>query len=335
MNKSKLHQLVVINSFKTVLEQLYDIAVQQHDITLLNSVIIIFSEYNGLMNNILIHKPTREELNQIRQSILGLIEELPDKDFNTKIATDKEEIKYKQRYGTQGFAYLQKSKNLKFFLIFLSISLISFVLYFLKYRYIDDRERAFNNLFTEYVNNNAQKDFASYNYQGRWQLNGEYIIRKDTTFIQKNWVYYTVGERAEVFLYCLDNKKLGGIEYIINSIYKVSVLDSKKVGLSIEVLKKYGKKIQSINVVFEDVLDLKGMKRVGDLIVHYKPAPFDYYIAFNSHRVLVDTLLDRYRANARRECNLIVDSSSMKITFDCPPSGNRSIGYTKNLKIAE
>lgn len=329
MKKEDLRKLMRNDKIKTTLELLYSIT--EKDADLQKAVIVNTATYNSFIKLSFIRDVSQNDWNTIRDRILGIIEELPDEDFQTELPTTEAKVEKDFNLGKIGIS--------RFGVVKILIPIVAIMLMLLIYFFLDRKAFAFDYLFSDISKNNSQKNFQSFDYKGDWFLEEPYIIRKDT--IQGDAeVYYTVGESAKAYFYCVDALNLGGIEYITNMIYSVGVMDTAKIK-AFKDLDSIGKKIQKLNIVFREEINIDEKKtdaerRTGNIMGRYSPdSRLAYFFSQRKHKKIVEKIINKYESASKRKCVVKIDkddTNKKKFICTCATIEKNPSKYVKILK---
>lgn len=220
--KHHLKKFIEKDKPKTALEYLLLITRKYPEYRHLEDLVIVkMAQWNRLINEeistgVRLHK----DWNKLNKDILEIINLLEDRTYDVKLLDSTEDIAKNLNYGTRG-KWIKKIAQ--FFgilsaLLILGITWIS----------LDRKHFAFRYYFSDIETNDYCDSLDISEYIGNWELDRPYVIRRDTVDNNKLKIYYTIGKRAEVHLFCIDSNRLAGNEYIINTIFEVNPKDTTR-----------------------------------------------------------------------------------------------------------
>lgn len=309
-----------------------------------NRVIVKMALWSRLNNEEIISgEKNHSQWNKLNMDVLEIINLLDDREYNVLLLDSKDEIDSNLKYGTRG-RWIKKIAI--FFGILSTLFIISFT-----WVGIDRKQIAFKYFFSDIETIDHHVSLRTNEFIGNWELERPYVIRREYLYKDSTKIYYVIGKKAEAHLFSIDNNRLAGYEYIINTIYEVNSQDTSKLDNVIiendsfkklvkdESFNKLTRKISDISVVFHEELDFGTKKETneGSRTGHYV-GPFvpenaiKHYFLSKEKKDIVEKILDRYNKTTIRSCEMKYDESYKVLKFICGSIGDISINYTKRIK---
>jgi len=218
MNKDYLINLLKINNEKTLLILLYRICSDELNDNSLSKLVILndarYNSYQDLKNTGQIPLTSNEEINQIRNSIIEIIEKLPNREFKTRLPTSNNAAK-------ELLTRLSNKRKIKYnlsIILLIAFGLTSCLLAFFLWEDIepiDELEKNFNSLFiSERSVASRNKDAKIFSpYEGLWKID------LDSVGYVKNTCYNVLEDIGSL----PDSKRL--VFYPISGLMRISAVE--------------------------------------------------------------------------------------------------------------
>lgn len=347
ITKYDLKRLIENDKPKTALEYLRLITLKYKEYDQLeNPVFVKMAEWSGLINDeIIIGERKHSQWNKLNHSILKLINLLEDKNYEVQLPDSLIVIAENSKYGTNG-RWIKKIAQ--FFGVLSALFIIG--IFWIS---LDRKHLAFRHFFSNIKASNYQDALLINKLIGNWELEKPYVIRRDTIKNCPTKIYYTIGKKAEVYLFGINSNRLAGNEYIVNTIYAVNPKDTLKLdsvlrvdGSYDEILNKISdlniEKISDINVVFHEELIFDtnstgfNIKQTGSRTGYYV-GPFEpenpikhFFLSYEKKRI-VEEILDKYNRKTIRSCEMKYDEAKKVLEFKCESVGDIDKAYIKRV----